>query len=507
MQLLFRLIMTVFLFKKMYNKSKLDFGGIFMTTPLYRQLTACTSILVGKKATADGSTIIARNEDNLAAWPKYFNIKPRTTFEQAPEFISKDTGFKLTLPKTSAKYSTTPEWTEEFGMFEESGINEYGVAMSATESAYTNSRVLGFDPYVANGIAEEAMITVVLPYVKSAKEGVLYLGELVEKYGTTESNGVLFSDVNDVWYMEIGSGHHWVAQRIPDDCYAVVANQLAIEVIDFDDTKQFLTSPGIQDFAKNNALWQVDQPFNFRQIFGTQDQSDLIYNTPRVWYGQKCLTPSVIQEPQSFKLPFIQKPDAPIQIEAIAKVLGSHYQGTVYDPLGDGTPAQKKAFRPISLAKTQESHILQLRPNLPTAMSGLHWLAMGVTAQSAFVPFYAGADDVPYNYLIGDKTYSKDSAYWTYKLAGVLVDAHPKKFAKDLQQVQSHINSLMVETISKTDQIAKTITDNKQLAQTLTKGSNKAAQLAKNEIERLTAKLITESADLSPLNFNHDQNL
>ncbi|MCH1923145.1 C69 family dipeptidase, partial [Shewanella sp. A3A] len=70
----------------------------------------------------------------------------------------------------------------------------------------------------------------------------------------------------------------------------------------------------IQEFVKENKLWPANQSFNFREIFGTHDDSDLHYNTPRVWIGQKLLTPSVKQEPESFDLPFVQKADKPISI-------------------------------------------------------------------------------------------------------------------------------------------------------------------------------------------------
>ena len=192
---------------------------------IQKKLSACTSILVGKKAMADNSTIIARNEDAKTAWPKHLTVHEHKEFEEEQVFVSNDNKFTMPLPKVRFRYSATPEWTDKFGLFEEDGINEYGVAMSATESAYSNPRVLGADPLVENGISEEAMVTVVLPYIKSAREGVARLGSIIEKYGTSETNGVLFSDEDEVWYFESGSGHHWVAQRIPDDCYAVVANQ------------------------------------------------------------------------------------------------------------------------------------------------------------------------------------------------------------------------------------------------------------------------------------------
>ncbi len=181
-------------------------------------------------------------------------IHPHEEFDQPQEFSSNDNGFKISLPTIRAKYSATPEWTDKFGLFEEDGFNEYGVAMSATESTYTNKLALGADPLVEDGIGEEAMITVVLPYVKTAREGVQRLGQIVEYYGTSESNGILFADQNEAWYMETGGGHNWVAQRIPDDSYAVIANQSAIQGIDFDDPKHFMWSTNIRKFVADNHL-------------------------------------------------------------------------------------------------------------------------------------------------------------------------------------------------------------------------------------------------------------
>lgn len=58
------------------------------------------------------------------------------------------------------------------------------------------------------------MVTVVLPYIKSARDGVQRLGKIIEKHGAAEADGILFADRDEAWYMEIGSGHYWVAQRI-----------------------------------------------------------------------------------------------------------------------------------------------------------------------------------------------------------------------------------------------------------------------------------------------------
>ncbi|SEM49575.1 dipeptidase A. Cysteine peptidase. MEROPS family C69 [Ligilactobacillus sp. WC1T17] len=470
------------------------------------EFSACTSILVGKKAMADGSTVIGRNEDAKSAWPKKMTVHPHENFTEPQTFTSKDNGFSMPLPNERFKYTATPEWTDEFGLFEEDGINEYGVCMSATESAYANERVLGFDPLVEKGIGEEAMVTCVLPYVKSARQGVERLGEIVSTYGTCESNGILFSDQDEVWYMETGSGHHWVAQRIPDDCYAVCANQLAIQEIDFDDPANFMFSKDILAFVNGHHLNPQPQTFNFRNIFGTHTLSDEIYSTPRVWYGQRYLTPSVVQEPMSEDLPFIQKADRLLYLDDLEYVLGSHFQNTPYDPLGNGPKELKNKFRPISLAKTQESHLLQMRSNLPVDVAGLHYLALGVTCQSVYVPVYAGTNDVIEAYKHGQKTYSTDSAYWDYKLLGILVDPHYPLFGQKLHDLQKECAIAFAQKIAATDQLAQTL-NGVALTEALTKASMDMQQLALDKVKDLTADLITASTDLSPLNFKTDANL
>lgn len=470
------------------------------------EFSACTSILVGKAATTDGSTLIGRNEDCKAAWPKRFVVNEHKTFAEPQKFVSKDNGFTIELPKERAKYTATPEWTDKYGIFEEDGINEYGVAVSATESTYANNQVLGFDPLVANGIGEEAIVTVILPYIKSAIEGVKRLGKIVSKYGASETNGILISDAEDVWYFEIGSGHHWVAQRIPDDCYAVVANQMAIETIDFEDPENFRWSPDIQKFVADNSLNPNRHGFNFRKIFGTQTQADAYYSTPRVWYGQKMFNPTIEQNSESQNLPFLRKSEHLISVFDAQAFLSSHFQETVYDPIGSGTETEKHKFRPISLAKTQEAHVLQLSNQYPKEIGDIHWLLMGVGAQSTFVPFFAGITDTPpeYKYEVGHD-YDAKSAYWIFKLVGILVDSHYLQFNEQLKDVQDQLMQQYIANVH--DAQIASLNNNQALNELANHYSFKSATLALTEYQRLAAKLITASTDFSPLNYQQDLNL
>lgn len=462
--------------------------------------SSCTSILIGKKASLTGSIIIGRNEDAKTAWPKHlkFNQHQMVTNNH---FKSKDNKFKIDLPKEKFAYSSTPEWTDKYGVFEEDGINEFHVAMSATESAYSNDRVLAVDPFnEESGILEEAMVTTVLPYVKTAAEGVKRLGQIVEKYGAAEADGILFSDPNEAWYLEIGSGHHWVAQRIPDDSYAVISNQLAIQEVDFN-SDDFFTSTNLADFVYDNHLWPKDIPFNWRRIFGTHDDSDLHYNTPRVWIGQKLLTPSIVQEPQSFELPFIQKPDHPISIEDAQAVLSNHYQNTPYD-LTNPKNKDHATFRPISVATTQESHLLELNGQDMT-----HWLAMGVACQSVYIPFYPQATKVPTMYKYGKETYSSNSAYWVFKLASTLVDRDWAKYGTDLANSQKEAASKVCQLRYEFDQKLAKAKDKAEKTNLVNEANDQMAKAALKVFQELIANLITKQTADSPLRFKMDPNL
>ncbi|UQS82529.1 C69 family dipeptidase [Bombilactobacillus folatiphilus] len=470
---------------------------------LVQRTSACTSILVGKKASIDGSIIIGRNEDASAALAKHYVVHERREFSKIQHFVSQANHFQMKLPKVRFKYTATPECTAQKGLFEENGFNEYGVAMSATESTYTNATALGADPLVTNGIGEEAMVTCVLPYVQSARAGIERLGSIVEKYGTCESNGVLFADRQEAWYMEIVCGHQWAAQRIPDDSYAVIANQVAIQEIDFADNYNFMFKDDLKEFVVDNQLNPNATGFNFRQIFGTQTDFDEHYNTPRVWYGQWQFSKDESIEPTSEQLPFTHRPAHKLSIDDAKNYLASHFEKTPYDVLNE----QAHPYRPISLAKTQESHLLQIRPQLAPAIGCVQWLALGVTAQSVYVPFYLGMTQTPNFYQIGDVHYDQKSAYWLYKLAGVLVDSHYHEFGPLLKECQAKVNAQLNARLRQSDREAQEYSNKTMLANYLTQQSAANAKYAAQQYRQLIAELVTRATAMSPLNYQTDLNL
>ncbi|KJY56777.1 C69 family dipeptidase [Lactobacillus melliventris] len=470
--------------------------------------SACTTILVGKNASVDGSTMIARNDDTFRPiTPQKFIIRPAAKNESGRQIKSWLNNFKLDLPENAQAVPAVPNVDyKNRGYYDESGINQKNVAMSCTESTYGNERALAFDPLVKDGLDEDCMQSVVLPYIDSARNGVEYLGKLIAKFGSPAGNSVLFSDKDEIWYMEIVTGHHWVAQRIPDDAYAIAANRVSIAQVDFDDTANFMWSDGIQEFVSQNHLNVDHQGWNFRHIFGTYSEQDRYYNTNRVWYGQKYFNPEIEQEPTDGDLPFIRRAAKKITREDIEFVLGSHYQNTPYDPFGKGTEEQKHRFRPIGLNRTQNSHILQIRNDVDHDKAAIMWLCIGGPTFTPFVPFFANMKDTDPSYNNTSMTYNLNDAWWYYKSLAALVETHYPQFVQLDTDYLNELNQYYRRRVYDVIKAAGT-KNGSELTSYLTKANQETVAYTRKRSEKLWAQMMIDSINMSKLTFNMDENL
>ena len=424
---------------------------------------ACTTILVGKSASYDGSTMIARNDDSGAGrfTPKRLTV---VTPEQQPRhYRSVISHVEIDLPDKPLRYSAVPNALPGEGIWAAAGINAANVAMTATETIASNERVLGADPLVVlrpaadgkpeipGGIGEEDIVTLVLPYIRSAREGVLRLASLLEQYGTYEMNGIAFSDRDEIWWMETLGGHHWIAKRVPDDCYVVMPNQSGIDCFDLEDALgdgvNYLCSRDLRDFMEENHL-DLTMPvckdreggrkcggntvFNPRPAFGTQGDADHIYNTPRAWYMLRYFNPRTYRwdgpdaqyGPLDNDLPWCLVPERRITVEDVKYILSSHFQGTPYDPYGSaGDLSVRGAFRSIGVNRTDFLALLQLRPYVPDEISGVEWITFGSNVFNTFVPFYPETEKVPAYLSHTEKEVDTESYYWNCRLIAALADA------------------------------------------------------------------------------------
>ena len=473
-----------------------------------KEYSACTTILVGKKASIDGSTMIARNDDTFRPiTPQKFIVRPAAKNESGRKIRSWLNKFELDLPENAQAVPAVPNVDyKNRGYYDESGINQENVAMSCTESTYGNERALAYDPLVKDGLDEDCMQSVVLPYIHSARNGVEYLGKLIAKYGSPAGNSVLFGDKDEIWYMEIVTGHHWVAQRIPDDAYAIAANRVSIEQVDFADTANFMWSEGIQEFVADHNLNVDHQGWNFRHIFGTYSEQDRFYNTNRVWYGQKYFNPEIEQDPTDGDLPFIRRAAKKITREDIEFVLGSHYQNTPYDPFGKGTEEEKHRFRPIGLNRTQNSHILQIRNDVDPDKAAIMWLCIGGPTFTPFVPFFANMNDTDPSYNNTSMEYNLNDAWWYYKSLAALVETHYPQFVQldtdylnELNQYyRRRVENVIAQAAGKTGA---------ELTSYLTKANQETVAYTRKRSEKLWAQMMIDSINMSKLTFNMDENL
>ncbi len=511
----------------------------------------CTTILIGKEASYDGSTMIARTEDSGNGT---FNAKQLIIVqpdEQPRDYVSVISHCPIKLPDDPLRYSCVPNVDRSEGNWSEAGINCENVAMTATETITTNARVLGADPLVPlvpavgkpgdsdykpeihGGIGEEDLVTIVLPYIHSARDGVRRLGGLLEKYGTYESNGIGFSDADEIWWLETIGGHHWIARRLPDDCYSVVPNQLGIDDFDmedaFGDQKDHMCSADLREFIKKNHL-NVDlddQPshINPRNLFGSSSDADRIYNTPRAWWIQRTFNPydevwdgpDALHRPSSGDLPWCRQPEHKISIEDAKYALSGVYQDTPYftykQPFaadgiaGDAAPS----YRPIGINRTGETSCLQIRKYAPYAIRAVQWLSFGSNAFTTWMPFYTNVDKMPDYVAACTETVSTDALYWNSRIIAALADT---KYADTWMTIYNYIQDNMAKghfNIAKTDEELEnsgrdlTTADEKSVREILEKTNQETSDyLQKTTSELLKQVLYTVSLHMHNAYFLSD---
>ncbi len=432
----------------------------------------CTTILVGKGATYDGSTMIARTDDGSFEVKKLTVVNPE---DQPRVYQSVISHLKIELPETPLRYTACPSVDQKRGIWAASGINAANVAMTATETTTSNPRILGADPLVfyqetkgdqpevLGGIGEEDMVTLVLPYIHSAREGVLRLGSLLEQYGTYENNGIAFCDEDEIWWLDTIGGHHFLAKRVKDDTCVLMANQFGLDDFDFQDAlgeqREHLCSADMISFLEENhlAIYRENQ-LDIRATFGSRCDQDHFYNTPRVWYmGRYLNSTDYMWEgtdadfgPESDDIPWAIVPEKKVTVEDITYLLSSHYQGTVFDPYS--AHAQVPGiYRPIGINRTGVAMICQVRGYMPDAIKGVEWVCFGPTVFGAFLPVYTNVSQMPAYLAQVSTDVSTNNFYWNSRLLNALVDAQYADCVADSDRYRNHFADAAREILCRYD--------------------------------------------------------
>ena len=487
---------------------------------------SCTTLLIGKKASYDGSTMIARNDDASAG---HFTPKKLTVVlpEQQPRhYVSVISRVEIDLPDNPMRYSAVPNALEGEGIWAGAGVNAANVAMTATETIGSNERVLGGDPLDVyhtategtpmqpGGLGEEDLVTIVLPYIRSAREGVLRTAELLEKYGTYEMNGMAFADVNEIWWMETLGGHHWIARRVPDDQYVVVPNESGIDSFDLDDAfgkqAEHMCSADLREFIADNHLdLSMDGDagiFNPRVAFGTQSDADHVYNTPRAWSILRYFNPKSAKwdgpdaqyTPTSDDLPWSMKPERKITVEDFKYTLSNHFQGTPYDPYNVcGNLSMSGAYRCIGVNRTDFLAILQIRPYMPEQFRSVEWLTFGSNVFNTIVPFYANTKKVPTYLSCTEGNVDTDSFYWSCRLVAALADAQHKACKIHIERYQIKVMAEAHRILGDADKLAGDLLEMKADPRVVIDSANQElADMLKRETDDVLGKVLIETSNL-----------
>lgn len=532
---------------------------------------ACTTILVGKDASYDGSTIVARNEDSPGGQFEPKRMQVVLPKDQPRVYTSVESHLTIELPEEPMRYTSVPDAIEGHGVWAAAGFNELNVGMSATETITSNERVLGADPLVVytpasgvegeegyvpacpGGLGEEDFVTLVLPYIRSAREGVECLGALLEKYGTYEMNGIAFSDVDEIWWLETVGGHHWIAKRVPDDMYVTMPNQLGIDWFDLGDAEgeqlEHMASPDLRAWMADNHLdltlrgeyaffsedeceliedgdddyiedldedldddgpdgddledvfvldaGRFEDIFNPREAFGSRSDSDHVYNTPRAWYMQRFLNPHDVWEgpfadytPESDDIPWARVPERKVTIEDVKYVLSAHYQGTPYDPYGKhGTPETRSLYRPIGTNRNGQLAVLQVRPYVDEDHRAIQWMAFGSNPFNALVPFYANVDTLPEYLCNTASTVTTDSFYWSNRLIAALADARFRDNAAHIERYQEKVGARGHQMLRETDR-AVADASGEELVRALEQANDRMARFLREQTDALLGKVL-----------------
>ena len=363
----------------------------------FQAVEACTGFIVGKNLTADGSTLYGRTEDLEPHHNKVYKVHPAKDNKAGAKLIDEANGFEWQLPARSYKYTSVSDVTPKEGIFDEVGFNEHGVSISATVSAKANKAIQKVDPYVKKGLAESIMTTVVLPHVKTAREGVELIAEIVKKQGAAEGNIVTIADKTGVWYMEILSGHQYVAIKYPDDKYSVFPNTFFLGNVDFNDKKNVIASENVEKVARDaNSYKEIDGKFHISQSYNPpMSEAD----RSRAWAGIKALNPDAPVNYDDKYFDLLQSSNKKISVADVMRMQRNRFEGTQFKPLdqmeldGKGIPQRGKVDPvykyPLGNPNVMEAHIFQLKDNIPASMGGgTMWLSVGSPRFAPYLPYY-----------------------------------------------------------------------------------------------------------------------
>ena len=427
---------------------------------------ACTNFLVGKDASADGSTMITYAADSYALYG-FLHYVPATDHPAGAvrEVKDWDTGKPLcTIPQVAHTYNVV------------GNMNEHQLTIGET--------TFGGRPEleVGEGIDYGSLIYIALERCKTAREAIKCMTDLVAEYGYA-SSGETFSiaDPNEVWMMEligkgkVEKGAVWVATRVPDDCIAAHANQARFTTINFKDKENWMWSKDVVKFARKQGYYtgKKDEDFNFQEAYAPYDFSGLYVCEARVWsffrkfsgdmdkYFDFASGKTFVETGGKFageRMPLYIKPNHKVSAQELKNCMRDQYEGTPlditqgpdagpwnsklrYGSLGFKLDSVQYWFeRPIATQQTAWSFVAQMRGYESAKAGGILWFGVDDAASTVYVPMYSTITEVPECFKEGNGdmyNYSPTSAWWTYNIVANWAYTKYSAMMPDIKKVQA----------------------------------------------------------------------
>ena len=423
----------------------------------------CTSIMVGRLASTDGSVVTSHTCDGI--YRTWLEVFPHTKYEKG---AMHPVYWDMCLPREDRdmdkiiKKGEIPEIEETFAFLNTAYpcMNEKQLAIGET-TLFTRDELRN-----SEGLFNiEELEKIALQRCRTARDAIALIGKLAEEYGYGGYSGecITIADTKEVWQMEIcGSGKGkpsalWCAARIPDDHVGVSANIPRISTIDFNNPDLFMYSTDIQNVAKKLGYWDGKEQLKFWKIICPWRRAfDM-----REFYILSTLAPSLnlSNDKTVTELPFSVKPEKKLSPRDIMKFFRETYEGTQWEMTkdllltvkekdSDGNMVEKKIKSPVvnnwmnwdmvgllnelkpgivvnrgSIAQSRcsYSHVIQCRSWLPDEVGAVAWFSFDNPGESPRIPIFSGVLYLPESFSnCGQYRYRTDAAIWSFREANKL---------------------------------------------------------------------------------------
>ncbi len=479
---------------------KLLFLTLLCIASSFINVDACTVIVAGKKATADGSVMISHTDAGPDS--RIFRVLAQTfkPGDKAPVYWGiQDADRALNDDGNILGYIPQVEKTYAYFQSAYSHINEYQLGIAESTTAQREELVVTLETGKQIMTIEQAMIFA-LQRFKKAREATRFIGELMTTYGFLPSSGdgsetLVIADTEEAWVLEVFGvgpgwtpesgkpGAIWAAQRMGDDQAAMIPNWSIIKEINVADNKNFMVSANYMKEAIDRGWYDPasGKPFIWQEAYTPLPEE---YATSRFWLFYQTFTPNLKKWPDRFLdpsnpykgmepyfqvveplslYPFSATPEKKISVQDLVAFQRSTFEGTIYDmtsypewlvPDGKGnyvksplaTPfpgsdmrkLMKQTYRrPVARHRGHYGMIMQLRGWLPDEIGGVYWVYLDNPYFSPYVPIYAGNISVAETYTIYDPNkYDEKSARWAIDFVDNLANLKFQEIIKDVHAVR-----------------------------------------------------------------------